>query len=521
MKKKFNDTGLCIPDKHYMVDTTPQLKECIELIEEGKYFVINRPRQYGKTTTINLLEKTPLLEDYMILRMSFEGVGDLCFKNDPAFVGMFIRKIEGELKFLKIDKPVDVLVYNEKSTLENLSTVITNFIEAMDKKVVLLIDEVDKSSNNQLFVNFLALLRDKYLLMNSGRDSTFHSIVLAGLHDVKNLKLKLRQDDDAIYNSPWNIAVSYDVDMTFKAKQIETMLVDYVNATQKCDSLPNMDIAFIAEKLYYHTSGYPYFVSKLCKIIDEKIKPEKWEEIHILEAIKILLREKNNSNIDTVKKNIENNEELRNFIQSIILNNVQYSYYSQIPLIEYSIMHGLIREKNNYAEIFNSIYNEFLTEYLVERLKTKDASFDNIQAPYLKSNGNLDIELLLTKFKDAVEEKYSKSDLMKSKEFLENDLRMKFFMFLKPVINGIGFVFKEVQISEEKRLDAIIIFNNEKFIIELKLWKGSQLHKQGIEQIKDYMKREKVDKGYMIIMNKNISKEYKTTNEDGIFTAWV
>ena len=35
------------------------------------------------------------------------------------------------------------------------------------------------------------------------------------------------------------------------------------------------------------------------------------------------------------------------------------------------------------------------------------------------------------------------------------------------------------------------------------------------------MKRENVDKGYMIIMNKNKSKEYKTTDEDGIFTAWV
>ncbi len=520
MKKEFNDTGLCVQGKHYMVDTTAQLKETIELIERGKYFIINRPRQYGKTTTLSLLEKSPLLENYLILRMSFEGIGDTCFDNEATFVGMFIRKIEKELLFLKIRKPEKILNYNKESTLEDLSEIIAKFVNAMDKRVVLFIDEVDKSSNNQLFISFLGLLRDKYLLMNEERDSSFHSVVLAGLHDVKNLKLKLRPDEEETYNSPWNIAISYDVDMTFKAKQIETMLVEYVNATEKSDSPAQMDIAYIAEKLYYHTSGYPYFVSKLCKIIDEKIKPEKWEEIHVLKAIKILLAEENNANFDTVIKNLENYPELKKFMQQIILNSKEYTYSGKVSIINFAKMHGLIKNNNGKVAVQNRIYNEVITDLITGELEFTD-NMDVVQSKYLKQNGNLNIELLLTKFKDAIEEKYSKSDLMKSKEFLENDLRMKFFMFLKPVLNGIGFIYKEVQISEEKRLDAIIIFNNEKFIIELKLWKGDKLHEQGINQIKDYMKREKVDKGYMIIMNKNQSKEYKTSDENGIFTAWV
>ena len=47
-----------------------------------------------------------------------------------------------------------------------------------------------KSSNNQLFISFLAMLRNKYLDAQEGQDNTFHSIILAGLHDVKTLKLK-------------------------------------------------------------------------------------------------------------------------------------------------------------------------------------------------------------------------------------------------------------------------------------------------------------------------------------------
>ncbi len=191
MKKKFNDTGLCVTKKHYMVDTTPQLKETIELIEEGEYFIINRPRQYGKTTTMSLLEKSPLLEDYLILRMSFEGIGDTFFRNEAALVDMFVTKIKDELEFLKIGIDENILIFDEKSSMRDLSKIISKFVASMNKKVIVMIDEVDKSSNNQLFINFLALLRDKYLLMNEERDSSFHSVVLEGLHDVKNLKLKL------------------------------------------------------------------------------------------------------------------------------------------------------------------------------------------------------------------------------------------------------------------------------------------------------------------------------------------
>lgn len=49
MKRRFNITGLCIPEKHYMVDIKSRLEEIRVLIEEGAYFTINRARQYGKT----------------------------------------------------------------------------------------------------------------------------------------------------------------------------------------------------------------------------------------------------------------------------------------------------------------------------------------------------------------------------------------------------------------------------------------------------------------------------------------
>ena len=55
--KEFNTTGLCNPKKHYMVDISNKLDDIKKLVEKEKYFIINRPRQYGKTTTLFTLKR--------------------------------------------------------------------------------------------------------------------------------------------------------------------------------------------------------------------------------------------------------------------------------------------------------------------------------------------------------------------------------------------------------------------------------------------------------------------------------
>ena len=62
------------------------------------------------------------------------------------------------------------------------------------------------------------------------------------------------------------------------------MLKEYVQERKVA-----MDIALFSQKLFYYTSGHPFLVSKLCKIIDEKILPEKekqsWDEADFENAI--------------------------------------------------------------------------------------------------------------------------------------------------------------------------------------------------------------------------------------------
>ncbi len=46
MRKRFNITGSCKPQKHYMVNLADRIKRIKEeYVDEGSYFVINRGRQ--------------------------------------------------------------------------------------------------------------------------------------------------------------------------------------------------------------------------------------------------------------------------------------------------------------------------------------------------------------------------------------------------------------------------------------------------------------------------------------------
>lgn len=65
MTRYFNINGVCYPEKHYMVDLTGRLKEIKKLINHGDYFVMNRARQYGRTTTLRAL-KEYLQPEYVV-----------------------------------------------------------------------------------------------------------------------------------------------------------------------------------------------------------------------------------------------------------------------------------------------------------------------------------------------------------------------------------------------------------------------------------------------------------------------
>lgn len=94
MRRYFNTEGCCRPGIHYMVRLDERLDEIKRLyVDRGKYFVINRGRQYGKTTTLRELAEY-LKNDYAVLSMDFQALGTDNFADGPTFVTSFIEYLE-------------------------------------------------------------------------------------------------------------------------------------------------------------------------------------------------------------------------------------------------------------------------------------------------------------------------------------------------------------------------------------------------------------------------------------------
>ena len=113
--KRFNTTGLCNSKKHYMVNISEKLEKIKALIENEEYFVINRPRQYGKTTTLFCLKKE-LLKKYLVISISFEGIGDVIFNDEQLFCKTFFKNSAKSIKLINKDISNKLLKYSNEVT---------------------------------------------------------------------------------------------------------------------------------------------------------------------------------------------------------------------------------------------------------------------------------------------------------------------------------------------------------------------------------------------------------------------
>jgi Cdc6-like AAA superfamily ATPase len=157
MAKRFNITGTCIPERHYLADMSKKLDRIMEIITRGDYFTINRPRQYGKTTILYLLQKRLEKEkDYLTIDVSFEDIDTPTYETHHRFITTVLDILSQRLGFMQEQELVDLIEKNKTiSNFNRLSAFFTEMIVKSGRKVVLMIDEVDKATNNQLFLDFL------------------------------------------------------------------------------------------------------------------------------------------------------------------------------------------------------------------------------------------------------------------------------------------------------------------------------------------------------------------------------
>lgn len=212
----------------------------------------------------------------------------------------------------------------------------------------------------------------------------------------------------------------------------------------EADHHTDMDSYEIARMIFDYTSGYPFLVSRLCKLMDEKIAgtenfPDKrsvWSKAGLLEAVKRLTSEKNTLFESLIGK-LNDYPEMKDMVYLLLFQGQTISYNADEQATDMLLMFGFIKVERETVHIANRIfetrlYNYFLTLPEVQngdmyRLALRDKN------QFIR-DGQLDMERILKKFVVHFDDIYGDRD----DKFLEEDGRRYFLLYLKPIINGSG-----------------------------------------------------------------------------------
>ena len=515
--KKFNTTAVCIPEKHYMVDLSERVKEIKKLIDAGEYFTINRARQYGKTTTIAALERF-LSEQYDVVSIDFQDVTDADFANESKFVkglSEVLCNARDDMDAPIPDKFYDLfknLSVREKDATQNdFFKIIDEWCKTDEKPVILIIDEVDTATNNQVFLDFLAKLRSGYLKKEKyPKYKFFQSVILAGVTDVKHLKSKIRKEEDSKLNSPWNIAADFTVDMSLSEDGIQGMLDEY-----EADHSVGMDTASIAKKIRDYTNGYPYLVSRICQLIDEQFVPDKfeslaeaWNENGIDEAVKCILSEEN-SLFESVMGKLIDMPKMKDELKRILFCGETVPNLPDDEEQKMLRMYGFIVNEHNTVAVSNRIFEMRLYNFFIGNSRySKEVRADAVEhKPEFIKDGILDVALIMERFIKSQKTIRNIFDENAEKRFIEEEGREKFLTYLSPILNGVGTFSIEEQTRNGRRMDVVIHYNGRRYIIELKIWHGDRYNENGEKQICDYLDYFGLNTGYMLSFSFNRNKE--------------
>lgn len=102
--------------------------------------------------------------DYRVIFLDFQGISTEEFKNEFTFTKAFMRLFtetfrRGEADQNKTDVVAKCMGESSLYTMGEMFQALSRICNAAIKPIVMMIDEVDSASNNQVFIDFLSQLR--------------------------------------------------------------------------------------------------------------------------------------------------------------------------------------------------------------------------------------------------------------------------------------------------------------------------------------------------------------------------
>ena len=492
MKKFFNVSGPCRPDKHYMLPAQARCGGLLDLIEHEQYFVIHAARQTGKTTL--LLELAQQLNgsgEYYALYCSLEVAQGIveAERGIPAIVRRL--KLQIELSDIPKHNFAEHADYSDFTTI--LLKELVHFCKKLTKPLVILFDEVDCLSNGTL-ITFLRQLRDGYV--NRGQIPFVHSVALVGMRNIRDYKAKIREDSDTLGSaSPFNIVKSSKTLRNFTPDEMAELYAQHTEETGQAFA-PR-----VTERVYHYTRGQPWLVNAVaCEIVEQILVSDFSRSItieHVERAVQTIIRRRD-THIDSLMERLRE-ERVRRIVEPVILGESR-GYDVLDDDYSYVLDLGLLCQADAKLMPANPIYGEVIVRTLSSRSQMEmNARGYPPEAPLYVVEGKLDMKRLMGDFQQFWRE--NSEIWVERYQYKEAAPHLILQAFLQRVVNHGGRIAREMA-SGTGRLDLCVHYQGEKYPVELKLRYGEKTYAEGRDQLAGYMDKLGCTEGWLIVFDR-------------------
>ncbi|WP_437282053.1 ATP-binding protein [Sorangium sp. So ce375] len=496
MKRRFNTTGPCRPDLHFMIPAESRLPEAPRLVEQMGYFVVHAPRQTGKTTALRAVAErlTASGRHAAVLFSCEEGsaAGDDYGSAQRAVLRELTRAAQIALP-PELQPPPFSLEGDEGL----LSAALTAWARACPRPLALIFDEIDALRGQGL----LSVLRQLRAGFPSRPEHFPASIILCGLRDVRDYKAASGGDPQRLGTaSPFNIKLESLRLGDFSEEELRALYAQHTEDTGQVF----LDAAL--SRAFDLTVGQPWLVNALGREIVEKLAIPPSEPVtsaHVEKAKEHLILARATHLDSLVSKLAE--PRVRRVIEPMLAGTYEGGGDTYDDDVSYARDLGLIAQGKP-LRVANPIYREVIARVLSSSAEERiDAPPERFRLP----DGRLAFRRLLRAFAAFWHE--HGEVLASGMPYPEVAPQLVLMAFLQRAVNGGGSIDREYGVGRG-RIDLLVRFPYQKpggaravqrRALELKVWRKGQKDplREGLAQLDSYLARLRHKRGTLVIFD--------------------
>ena len=520
----FNTAGPVRAEDHYAI---PPLKrgnvvEILRLIRDKQYFVLHAPRQTGKTSALIALRD--LLNgggegappgDFRCVDVNVE-VGQVARDDTARGMRAILSGLAGSARLLGDDFPKRTWpgVFEQSGPDDALKDLLMEWCLANPKPLVLLVDEIDSLVGDTL-LSVLRQLRAGYQQRPGGFP---HSVVLCGVRDIRDYRIKSSTGEVIAGGSPFNVAAESLRLGDFTRRETRRLMAQHTLETGQRFT------PAASRAVWEHTRGQPWLVNALCagacfksEAGRDRSRAIGVEDVNAAREELILSRR---THLDQLAHKLEE-ERVRRVVEPILAGG---EAEHDLRDLEYVRDLGLI-DGGLPPRMANPIYAEVVPRELGYILQS---SLDQQTAWYVDAAGVVDLRKLLTAFATFYRE-HAEHWLRRFKEYGEAAPQLILQAYLQRVVNGGGRIEREYGLGRG-RTDLLVLWPSEagapydlwrRFVIECKALRDSDRKslegtvERGVEQTLGYMEKCDAEEGHLVVFDRRAAREPAAREEAG------